>query len=86
MNGSKRPIVQLFNRLCSRSKFYDPYMADYDYEQVVIPDTDEDSNRLLMELMKRLKDVDVPPNIVLTVKRTRVSSSLVCSGFTLTNL
>jgi hypothetical protein len=86
MNGSHRPIVQMFNRLCVRSKVYNPHMMEYDHEEVVRPDSDERSYQLLLEAMRRHGDVDLPANIPLTVKHTRLSSSLVCSGFTLTTL
>jgi hypothetical protein len=59
---------------------------EHDREEFALPDNDERAYQLLLEAMRRYGDVDLPANIPLTVKNTRLSSSLVCSGFTLTTL
>jgi hypothetical protein len=86
MNGSHRPIVQMFRRLCVRAEFYDPYLQEYDFDKVLLPDTDQRSYELQLKAMRRFGRLDVPANLPLRVIRTRFSERLVCNGFCLSTL
>ncbi len=86
MNGSHRPIVQMFRRLCVRAEVYDPHLQAYDVGDVVLPDTDQRSYELQLKAMADYGEVDIPANVPLRVIRTNYSTKLVCNGFCLSTL
>ena len=86
MNGSHCPIIQLFRRLCIKQSLYDPNLAMYDFEKVSLPETDERIYKLELEAMKRFREIVLPPNLALTLVKTRCSTLMACAGFFLSTL
>ena len=86
MNGSHRPIVQMLRRLCLKAKLFDPTLSEYDFERLVSSATDERVAKLELEAIAEYGDMNLPPNLPLTVKKTIYSKTLACAGFCLSTL
>jgi hypothetical protein len=86
MNGSRRPIIQMFRRLCVKLALYDPNLSLRDYQTVFLPETDERVHQLELEAMRRHGEIELAPNLPLTLIKTTKSKSLVCAGFNLSTL
>jgi hypothetical protein len=86
MNGSRRPIVQMFRRLCVKLSLYDTSLSEKNFKKVFLPETDERIYELQLEAMRRYGDINLPANFPLTVVSTKASRSLSCSGFFLSTL
>ncbi len=86
MNGSRRPVVQMFRRLCVRLSLYDTSLSEKDFQKVFLPENDERIYRLQLEAMRRAGELELPPSLPLTVVKTRLSKTLSCAGFCLSTL
>jgi hypothetical protein len=86
MNGSRRPIVQMFRRLCVKLSLYNTTLSEKNFKKVFLPETDERIYKLQLEAMRRHGEINLPANLPLTVVKTRASTSLSCSGFFLSTL
>jgi hypothetical protein len=74
--------------MCLRLALYDPNLAALDYKKVFLPETDERIYQLQLEAMRRHGEIELPPNLPLTlIKSVRTKTkTLACAGFFVSTL